>query len=732
MNGLAPFFRKDEFVVDTNSEYLQGELQRLDWLLHREILRLRAIYQLSQDEFRGLYVSDGQVDTLLRESQQAPEIIDPAELTQRADLLHRSNLALLDEGSPWTILQHEFDLSALEMDAVLLALAMETHPKYETIYAYLNNDVTRKWPTCDLTLRLFAPELAGKSQLRRFLLPQATLFSSGLLRPVQHTNDRAAWLSAGFSVAPELHRYLLSFPTRLGRVNQFLSRIRPRPTHELFTVPSGLREQLERVPEILDKSCGCGGNPLLVFIGEYGMGAEEIAESLCAQLQRQLLHFSVEKARTADEPLLKLLHPVLLEQRLEGAAVFANECGVLFGPEGNPTAEGHAFISALTETGGLVFLAFSPQTRWRELLQGRRKLVFTLEEPDFEERRRLWRVIGQNLVSDAVADDLANRFVLNPGQIQDAIVMAQDHHYLREGRDGALTADELLEAARAQSDQNLGKLAARVRGAHTWKDLVLPANTLRQIKEISSAIRFRHHVYSNWGFDKRLVSGKGLKVLFSGAAGTGKTMTAGIIARDLGLDLYKIDLSGIVSKFIGETEKNLDRIFRASQSGNAILFFDEADALFGKRSEVKDAHDRYANIEVAYLLQKMEDHDGVVVLATNLSKNLDEAFSRRMHYVVEFPLPNATHREQLWRGMFPPQAPLADDVDFKFLSEQFPLPGGDIRNVVLSAAFLAAQDGSAIHMRHLVPSLGRLMVKKGKVPSTTEFKQYHAWLSSGD
>jgi SpoVK/Ycf46/Vps4 family AAA+-type ATPase len=206
-------------------------------------------------------------------------------------------------------------------------------------------------------------------------------------------------------------------------------------------------------------------------------------------------------------------------------------------------------------------------------------------------------------------------------------------------------------------------------------------------------------------------------------------MTSGIIARDLGLDLYKIYLSGIVSKFIGETEKNLDRIFRASQSGNAILFFDEADALFGKRSEVKDAHDRYANIEVAYLLQKMEDHDGVVILATNLSKNMDDAFSRRMHYVVEFPLPNAVHRERLWRGMFPPQAPLSPDVDFKFLSEQFPLPGGDIRNIVLSAAFLAAQDGTAIHMRHLVPALGRLMVKKGKLPSTTEFKQYHAWLS---
>jgi SpoVK/Ycf46/Vps4 family AAA+-type ATPase len=289
-----------------------------------------------------------------------------------------------------------------------------------------------------------------------------------------------------------------------------------------------------------------------------------------------------------------------------------------------------------------------------------------------------------------------------------------------------------MAGARAQSDQSLGKLAARVRQAHTWNDLVLPPTTVRQIKEIAAAVRFRHQVYSDWGFDQRLISGRGLKVLFSGSAGTGKTMTAGIIARDLGLDLYKIDLSGIVSKYIGETEKNLDRIFRAAESGNAILFFDEADALFGKRSEVKDAHDRYANIEVAYLLQKMDDHDGVVVLASNLSRNLDEAFSRRMHYVVEFPLPNAEYREQLWRGMFPPQAPLSGDVDFAFLAEQFSLAGGDIRNVVLSAAFLAAQDGSAIQMRHLIPALGRLMIKKGKVPSPTEFKQYYSWLAAGE
>jgi SpoVK/Ycf46/Vps4 family AAA+-type ATPase len=239
-------------------------------------------------------------------------------------------------------------------------------------------------------------------------------------------------------------------------------------------------------------------------------------------------------------------------------------------------------------------------------------------------------------------------------------------------------------------------------------------------------------VYSNWGFEKRIAAGKGLKVLLSGASGTGKTMTASVVARELGLELYKIDLSSLVSKYIGETEKNLDRIFRAAQCSNAILFFDEADALFGKRSETKDAHDRYANIEVAYLLQKIEEYDGVVILASNLSKNIDEAFSRRMHYVVEFPLPDESHREQLWRGMFPPEVPLGEDVNFQFLAKQFQLAGGDIRNVALDAAFLAAQDGKVITMKQLVMAVSRQMMKQGKIASPIDFKQYHASIAQGE
>jgi len=207
-------------------------------------------------------------------------------------------------------------------------------------------------------------------------------------------------------------------------------------------------------------------------------------------------------------------------------------------------------------------------------------------------------------------------------------------------------------------------------------------------------------------------------------------MTAGVIARELGLDAYRIDLSQTVSKYIGETEKNLERIFQGAAGSNAILFFDEADALFGKRSEVKDAHDRYANIEVAYLLQRIEEFDGAVILATNISRNIDTAFSRRMHFVIEFPQPGPAEREQLWRGIFPAAAPLADDIDFEFLGRRFELSGGDIRNVALDAAFLAARQGGRVAMRHIVQAVAREFVKQGRSPSASDFRQHYALLDS--
>ena len=272
-----------------------------------------------------------------------------------------------------------------------------------------------------------------------------------------------------------------------------------------------------------------------------------------------------------------------------------------------------------------------------------------------------------------------------------------------------------LAACRQQSSRTLDGLAVRLALRRGWDDLILPADRVAHLRDICAQVCYRYQVLGRWGFGARLGHGTGLSVLFSGPPGTGKTMAAEVVAGDVDLDLYKVDLSGVVSKYIGETEKNLARIFAEAGTSNAILFFDEADALFGKRTEVSDAHDRYANIETSYLLQKMEEYDGAVILATNLRQNLDEAFVRRIRFVVEFPFPEADSRARIWRTLLPAQVPVSPDVDFALLAREYPVAGGSIKNIVLNAAFLAAADGGVIGSRHILRGTRREFEKIGKL-----------------
>jgi SpoVK/Ycf46/Vps4 family AAA+-type ATPase len=274
---------------------------------------------------------------------------------------------------------------------------------------------------------------------------------------------------------------------------------------------------------------------------------------------------------------------------------------------------------------------------------------------------------------------------------------------------------DLFAAARAHSNVRLAALAKKIAPRFSWEDIVLPDDQLALLREIINTVRGRPKVLDTWGVGEKLASSRGVTVLFSGPPGTGKTMAAEIIADELGLDLYKIDLSTVVSKYIGETEKNIERIFKEAERSNAILFFDEADALFGKRSEVRDSHDRYANIEISYLLQRMEAYDGVTILATNLRGNLDEAFTRRLQFAVNFPFPEADDRLRIWRTLFPEDVPRAPDLDFEYLAERFRLAGGSIRNIIVSAAYLAAADGHYVTMNHLLHGTRRELQKMGRL-----------------
>ena len=256
-------------------------------------------------------------------------------------------------------------------------------------------------------------------------------------------------------------------------------------------------------------------------------------------------------------------------------------------------------------------------------------------------------------------------------------------------------------AIRTLLDGELSTLGRLVEWKQTWEDLVLPDDIQEELRELISRVRHRKHVLDEWGFGRKVGKGTGLSALFSGPPGTGKTMVAGIIAAELGLDLYQIDTSRLVSKWIGETEKNLARLFDAASAGHAVLLFDEADSLFAKRTEVKSSNDRYANLEVNYLLQRMESFEGISILTTNLETSVDEAFRRRLAFRITFPLPEVEERERLWRAMLPAKAAVAPNLDFKALATRYEMSGGYIRNAVLRAAYLAAADGQMITQSHL-------------------------------
>jgi SpoVK/Ycf46/Vps4 family AAA+-type ATPase len=276
----------------------------------------------------------------------------------------------------------------------------------------------------------------------------------------------------------------------------------------------------------------------------------------------------------------------------------------------------------------------------------------------------------------------------------------------------------LWRACRRLAGAEMEDLAQRIVPVAGWEDIVLPPQVAARLREIAAQVEQRARVYGEWGFGPRLNRGRGIAALFAGPSGTGKTMAAEVLARHLGLDLYRIDLAGVVSKYIGETERNLRRVFDAAEAGGALLFFDEADALFGRRTEVKDSHDRYANVEIDYLLQRMEEYRGLAILASNRKSALDRAFLRRLRFVVELPFPDAAARRRIWRLAFPPQTPLAR-LDWDALS-RLELAGGNIRNVSLNAAFRAADAGDAVSMSHLAAAVRAEYAKCEKAMSQVE------------
>jgi SpoVK/Ycf46/Vps4 family AAA+-type ATPase len=728
---------------ENNSEHLSAEFALLDLLLRREVLCSRLSPPAEPQFFKGVYLSGAEVEQLLGECA-GPDAGSPAgahleELSAVAAALRleidaRSQATL--ESGVFLALPHLarlFGLTPLEAGAVAACLALEADLKYEKLYAFLQDDLTRKGPSLDLLLRLLASAPGERLRARALFAPQETLFRSHILRYTDADSDSPR-LARAVRLDERVTNYLLGVGG-IGREAQSCVRDTPatRPLAELRWDDELKDRLLDVTREHLRSPLPARRKLIFHFHGPDGTGKKTLAAALCGELGTRLLVVDLRRVLGGPHDFEEGLRAVMREAILRPAALFIEHFDLLADDDEKLSAHRRALADAVEDFSWLTFIATTNEWEPAGMFGEHLLLGVALPAPDAEERALLWGALADADASFAPGvewEELAARFRLTPGQLRDAHVAARNYAHLREGDGAQVSADDLNRACRAQSNQRLGKLARKLALRHDWDDLVLPPDSLAHLRELCAQVRHRQTVFGAWGFERRLGLRRGLCALFYGPSGTGKTMAVEVIARALELDAYKIDLSTVVSKYIGETEKNLSRIFEEAEDSNAVLFFDEADALFGKRSEVKDAHDRYANIETGYLLQRIEEFEGLVILATNLRKNIDEAFFRRMSVAVEFPFPEEADRYRLWRRHFPDAAPLAEDVDFNFLAGRLQLAGGNIKNIAVGAAFMAAANSGRIHMRHVIRAARREYEKIGRMCTETEFAPYHALLNA--
>jgi hypothetical protein len=670
---------------ETGLAYLLDRLGAVERGIRDAVAARRAVDPNPEDPFRGLYLSDEVVDGLLASSRQPFPV--PADSGQASGRLAR--------------LVATAGLTPLDERLLLVACAPDVDSRFEQFYGYLNDDVTRRRASVGLALRLCGvPEAAAHGRSR--LDPGAPLVSAGLL--VVEEPDR-----------PFLSR-TLRVPDRV--LGHLLGDDRPDPALAAVLVPGDPAEPLLPGADRLGRAIGSGVR--LAYLREKpgGSGLALGAAALHAAGREAL---GVDAARLLAGADPGVARAVLREAVLRDAGIVAGPVDAT-----DPAAQSTMDLAVLLDVlaGATVPVVLYGTTGWDPRWSRRPPLHLDALPVPAGHRGELWRAaLDGRLPSGVDAAAVTAHFVLAPPQVRRAAEAA----VLAAVSDGATVgAEHLRRGARSQNAAGLERLARRTEPAVGWPDLVLPDTIMGQLHELAARARHRDRVLDEWRMRPGGGRGRGVTGLFAGDSGTGKTMSAEVIAADLGMDLYTVNLATVVDKYVGETEKNLERIFVEAAGVNGVLLFDEADAIFGRRSEVRDAHDRYANIESAYLLQRMETFDGLAILATNLRANLDEAFTRRLDMMIDFPQPDETLRRGLWDRCLGRVMPRASDVDLDFLANGFELTGGHIRSAAITAAYLAAEAGRPVTMADTVGGVAREYRKLGRLCLEREFGPYLA------
>lgn len=727
-SGQEEYFQELLLLVKQEISLYTGYAVRMD-----ESGRIRHIYntKLFKDELSNV-LEDAFSHVSRADYNREREILFSRwqEFHQRAYNTIKGGVML-----PFAYMLRKLELTDFETYMACLAMAPELNREFERLYCYLQDDLAWRYPSLDLCVKMYTMDELGQNALLHQVYARKELLCCLFGAPSLDMESGLAWLL-------KLRRNLIDFAffyesDLLGRKAEYRLRLAGAGN----TGHNINEEAAKAIGRRLDENAQC----LFLLRGPCGSGKRLQISLAAAERGFSVLFFDIrEVADRSKEQILEVVGDAVVRALLDRALLAFCNWEAIWSGEKSKRLSAQEVLRRASLFFGNIFLTVEEEPG-EDRMQGQYPEGYLVEEfrlrfPSIRERSLLWREFLEGTPGQgdaavhfpegakedaALYDRLAAQFDFTPGVIREAAEFAR-----REAENQGLKqvpAALLYRACQQKISHRLGERASRVRAAYTWDDLVLEAGPKELLRQACGQVAFRGLVYEQWGFQDKIAYGRGVSLLFAGPPGTGKTMAAQVLARELNLELYKVDLSGVLSKYIGETQKNLREIFDEVKKSRSILFFDEADVLFGKRVDVSDARDISANAQTAYLLQKMEEYDGITILATNLLQNFDDAYKRRMKYIIRFTFPQKEQRALLWEKVFPKQMPLQGDLDISYLAENFELSGASIKNIAVNAAFLAASRNEITGMEHIMTALQQEYEKSGKILGKAELKEYYGY-----
>ncbi len=602
-------------------------------------------------------------------------------------------------------------LTELEWFCLIVSIMRKSDVKYEALFSKIIDENCKETFGYDSILKLYY-FVQNVSDISNFYEVASSLESK---------MESLCFIKGTVEIDPRLFEVILSS----SHQNLNASGISVCTPDGSKNEPLIIREEIaEKITKFLDKF----DSQKAVFCylyGQEGIGKKTIVKRVLEASGNILVIIDAgNRPKSNDEAFLNYFMTGFREALMFGGSICICNFDELEKDEKVSASYIKSLLNLATRFSRNIFILSEKLVRDKSAIQNLPYIDVEIEDLSREEGIKIWEeaLSKEKLKSDVKAYEMANKFTFTPRQIKDTVYLANKRAFW-EGKP-ALDTKTLCDCAHFQVVNNLENKATLIKAKYTWDELVLGKSQKEIIKRACDQIKYKHIVYDKWGLQSKILYGRGLSMLFTGPSGTGKTMAAQVVANDLGLEIYKVDISKVVSKYIGESEKNLGEVFDSAKKSNVILLFDETDALFGKRTEVKDSHDKNANLETSYLLQKMEEYDGITIMTTNFLENIDKAFFRRISYVVHFEFPDKNARKEIWKKMFPKEIPLAKDVDFDYLARQFEIAGGSIKNVVITSSFMAASDNKKVGMQHIVKALQYEIRKQGKMFSQDDFGEY--------